>query len=177
VSDDRYPWYPWYVRDYRSSDRVLALTPLQRGIYRELLDVAWMKGWIPANDIIELARAARVPVSMMQRNWPAIRQLFEPLPGLDGERLTSERLERERAQVDKRRAQAAEAGRRSAAARNGRSTDVQRQSTNTSHHSTTQALVTQAAELPTPHTRPVRTAADWKRLLDKPEPRGGADVS
>lgn len=171
MSDERYPWYPWNVRDYRSSDRVLALTPLQRGIYRELLDVVWIKGWIPATDIVQLARAARVSVSMMERNWNAIRPMFTPLPGLDGECLTSDRLEVERRHIDSRREKAAEAGRASAAARNGRSTSVQRPSTNTVQHSTIQALVTQAAELPTAVTpRPARSAAEWKRLLDTENP-------
>jgi uncharacterized protein YdaU (DUF1376 family) len=176
VSDDRYPWYPWYVADYRASRRVQSLSIVQRGIYRELLDECWVKGFI-SDDVVELARICAISVSLMERHWPAVRTLFVQVKGVDGGFLTSERLERERAQIDKRRAQAADAGRRSAAARNGRSTTVQRPSTNTAQHNTTQALVTQAAELPRPHTGPVRTAADWKRLLDKPDQRGGADVS
>ena len=155
MSDDRYPWYRWDVRDYRSSDRVLALTPLQRGIYRELLDVVWIKGWIPASDIVQLAQMARVPVAMMQRNWPAIRDMLDALPGMDGERLTSERLEDERRHIDKRRTQASEAGRRSAEARNDRSTTVQRPSTKRK-----EAPFTHVAELPTGTGTPPTRFAD-----------------
>lgn len=172
MSEDKYPWYRWDVRDYRSSDRVLALTPLQRGIYRELLDMVWLKGWIPASDLVQLAQMARVSVAMMQRNWPAIREMFTPLPGMDGERLTSDRLEDERRHIDKRRAQAAEAGRRSAEARNDRSTTVQRPSTKRreGEEKRTDTLVTQAADLPTDTSpRPARSAAEWKRLLELPE--------
>lgn len=175
MSDDRYPWYRWDVRDYRSSDRVLSLTPLQRGIYRELLDVVWIKGWIPASDIVQLAQMARVPVAMMQRNWPAIREMFTPLPGMDGERLTSDRLEDERRHIDKRRAQASEAGRKSAAIRNDRSTTVQRTSTKRKEveEKRTEAPFTHVAELPTDTgTQPTRLADVLATL--KAESRGAA---
>ncbi len=126
------PYYRWFPQSYRASDRVSALTPMQRGIYRELLDVVWMKGFIPASDVVELARMARVPVSVMQRAWPAVRLMFVPLPGLDGECLTSERLEGERTQQDAVRVQQSLAGKRSAALRNARSTPVERPSTSSS---------------------------------------------
>lgn len=131
-TETRLPYYPWYIADYRASDRVAALTPMQRGIYRELLDVIWLKGFIPASDVVQLARMARVPVSVMQRAWPAVREMLEPLPGLDGECLTSGRLEVERRKILTKRVKQAEAGKASAASRNGRSTDVQRRSTSRS---------------------------------------------
>jgi uncharacterized protein YdaU (DUF1376 family) len=150
---------------------------VQRGIYRELLDQVWLKGWIPANDLVALSRIARVSVSLFEKNWPKVRELFVPLPGMDGERLTSERLERERGEIDRRRAKQAEGGRHSAERRKQAPSNRQVASTNTAQHNTTQALVTQAVELPTPHNGPVRSAAEWKRLLETTEPRGGADVS
>lgn len=162
MSDDRYPWYRWDVRRYRASDRVLAMTPLQRGIYRELLDVVWIKGWIPASDLVQLAQMARVSVAMMQKNWPTIRDMFIALPGMDGERLTSETLEEERRHIDKRRAQASEAGRKSAEARNDRSTTVQRTSTKRKEgeEKRTEAPVTHVAELPTANGAPPARLAD-----------------
>ena len=167
MSDNRYPWYPWYVSDYRGSRRVQGLSIEQRGIYRELLDECWIKGFIP-DDVVKLAGICAIRVKLMQRHWPTVKNMFDTLPGSDGKFLISARLEVERKHIDARRAQAASAGRASAASRNGRSTDVQRQPTNTAQHSTTQALVTQAVELPTDiSTRPPRKAGDWERLADQ----------
>lgn len=43
------PWYPWYVRDVLTSERVDLLTLAEEGAYRRALDKAWMIGSIPAN--------------------------------------------------------------------------------------------------------------------------------
>jgi uncharacterized protein YdaU (DUF1376 family) len=35
------PWYPWYLDDYMSSEKVELLTMEEEGVYRRLLDRAW----------------------------------------------------------------------------------------------------------------------------------------
>jgi len=166
MSADRYPWYPWYIAEYRASRRVKALSIIQRGIYRELLDECWLRGFIP-DDVVELASICAISVSLMERHWPAVSKLFIQVRGMDGGFLTSERMEVERAKRDALREKKVAAGKASAESRNTRSTPVQQRSTSTAHHITTHPLGTQAAELPTDISpRPVRSAAEWKRLGD-----------
>lgn len=43
------PWYPWYVRDVLTSERVDLLSLAEEGGYRRALDRAWMIGSVPAN--------------------------------------------------------------------------------------------------------------------------------
>lgn len=39
--------YPWYIADWRESETRRRLTPLQRGLYRELLDYCFLEGSLP----------------------------------------------------------------------------------------------------------------------------------
>jgi len=93
------PYFKWYPLSYRASHRVRALSALQRGLYRELLDECWLKGGI-ADDPPQLARVCGVKPSVFVENWPKIRDLFIEVPNTDGHFLTSERLEGERTQQD-----------------------------------------------------------------------------
>lgn len=40
----RFPWFPFYVADWRMSNTVRAMTYEQRGVYAELLAIAWDDG-------------------------------------------------------------------------------------------------------------------------------------
>ena len=41
---DRFPWFPFYAADWRLSNTVRAMTYEQRGVYLELLCIAWDDG-------------------------------------------------------------------------------------------------------------------------------------
>ena len=47
------PFMPWYPSDFRNDVNVLPLTRAQRGIYRDLLDLAWMSGDCSVPDSFE----------------------------------------------------------------------------------------------------------------------------
>jgi uncharacterized protein YdaU (DUF1376 family) len=119
------PYYRWYVGDYLASARVQKLTYIEKGLYRQLLDECWRKGYIP-DDCVRLAEICGCPVGVMVKSWRALRKMWITLPYGDGDFLTSDRLEVERTEEDTKRVQASLAGQASAAKRNGRSTDVER---------------------------------------------------
>ena len=122
--DKALPYYRWYVAEYRGSLRVQDISWQARAIYREVLDEIWRSGCI-ADEIQIIASVSRVPIGVVIKHWPQVRNLLVPVPGLDGQLLTSERLEAERSKDDKARVQRSLAGQASAAARqralNGRS--------------------------------------------------------
>ena len=115
------PYYRWYWREHRGSRKVQRLSPLERGLHRELLDEQWEKGWIP-DDIEKLAEICDCPVEMMCEAWPNIRRCYEPIED-DPSKLINSRLERERTETDSKRAACARAGLASANAKHA-STDV-----------------------------------------------------
>lgn len=112
MSDDamQYPWYPWYIDAYRASRRVQKLDITQRGIYRELLDECWKKGYIP-DDLVKLAEICSCPVATIESNWSAVRPLFDVLPNSDSQLLCSARLEVEKKKRDDLHAKKSAAGR------------------------------------------------------------------
>lgn len=121
---DPLPYYQWFVKDYRANRKVQAMTYVERGLYRELLDECWEEGSIP-DDPAKLAEICGCPVGVMAEAWPKIRRCFTPLAGLDGMFLTNDKLESLRHKADKLREAASIAGRKSAERRfNGRSTVV-----------------------------------------------------
>ncbi len=104
------PYYRWYTRDYRASRHANALTYIDRGLLRELLDECWEEGFIP-DDLKKLAEICRCPVGVMSRAWPRLQAFFHPLEGLDGQLLTNPRLELERTESDGIRVKRSAAGR------------------------------------------------------------------
>lgn len=80
---------------------------IARGLYRELLDEQWLKGFIP-NDITLLAEIADCPEEIMRSEWPRIATQFEELsPG----RLVNPKLEEMRTASDIYRVRQAQFGR------------------------------------------------------------------
>jgi uncharacterized protein YdaU (DUF1376 family) len=175
---DPLPYYKWYLRDYRADRDVQDMGHVARGIYRELIDECWDVGRIP-DDVVALSRIARCPLGVMQRVWPALKPKFTPLDGMDGMFLTHAKLERQRTETDAVRVKRSLAGRANKCEQVLAHVPSSSSSSSNSKSSSSLngTLVTQAVELPTPHTGPVRSAAEWKRLLETTEPRGGADVS
>jgi uncharacterized protein YdaU (DUF1376 family) len=95
------PYYRWYWRDWRSSRSVGDLHYVARGLYRELLDECWAKGFIP-DDPAQLARICGCPLSVMKTHWPALASFFVFVK--DG-MYVNERIENERSDSDKLRAE------------------------------------------------------------------------
>jgi uncharacterized protein YdaU (DUF1376 family) len=87
------PYYLFYLGLYRSSRKVQSMGYVQRGLYRELLDECWVKGYIPDN-IKELAKICHCPPSRFAQAWPRLSKCFIPLePGkLESERMSKEAL-------------------------------------------------------------------------------------
>lgn len=67
------PRMPWYPRDFRSSTLLWPL--VARGVYRELLDLSWDLGGLPADpdDLREILRAS---LEEWKRAWPYIEPKF-----------------------------------------------------------------------------------------------------
>ena len=103
------PYYRWYPSDYRLSRHAQRLTYIERGLYRELLDECWLEGCIP-DDLAQLADICNCPIGVMRRAWAKLKELFEPITGMDGILLKNRRLELERTIQDRRRAQTKAAG-------------------------------------------------------------------
>jgi len=72
-----FPYYRWDVRAWRDSQSVRVLTPLQRGIYRDLIDECIVAGGIPS-DPSKIARLVGLSEDELRRDvWPAIAHFFE----------------------------------------------------------------------------------------------------
>jgi uncharacterized protein YdaU (DUF1376 family) len=100
-------YYPWFVRDYRSSRKVQRMGWAARGFYRELLDEEFLEGSLPT-DITALADICGCPVKVMEKAWHEIRPCFDEVDG----RLVNAKLEEIRTERDQIRVKRAEAGRR-----------------------------------------------------------------
>lgn len=42
------PWYRWNPTKWQGSRKVQHMTWAERGLYRELMDECWLKGWVPS---------------------------------------------------------------------------------------------------------------------------------
>jgi hypothetical protein len=141
------------------------MTHVERGLYRELLDECWEEGQIP-DDVSKLAEIARCPVGVMAEAWPNLKPCFRPTEGLDGMFLQSPRMEQVRTEQDAFRLKQSQR-RKGTTVNHGqpRSSIIVKKSKEEKGN----ALVTQAAELPTAtaiEQRPPRSAGDWRKLLD-----------
>lgn len=160
------PWYPWYVTLYRANRKVRRLTYVERGLYRELLDECWDDGSIP-DDVPKLAEIAGCPVGVMAEAWPNLRPLFEPSEGLDGMYLQSPRLEQIREAQNAFRAKQSQRRKGTTVNHGQPRLTIESREEKRKEEKANGPLVTQAAELPPPTTRPPRKAEDWRKLLEK----------
>lgn len=116
------PYYRWYWQAWRANRAVQRMTPLARGLYRELLDEQWAEGFVP-DDPEKCAEICNCRLVDFRREWPAIRERFAVRgPGI----LINERLELERTSVDEVRVKNSQAGRRGGLAKAGHGPDLQR---------------------------------------------------
>lgn len=80
---------------------------IAKGLYRELLDEAWIEGSLP-NDMSELADICDCPVDVMYEQWPRILVCWQLN---ENGRWVNDKLESLRTEVDAIRVTKAEAGR------------------------------------------------------------------
>lgn len=77
---DDFPWFPAYTAKWLLSKAVRLMTFEQRGIYWELLCIAWRDQGIPA-DLEDVATLIGCPLDVLERAWRRIGPLFEPKDG------------------------------------------------------------------------------------------------
>src|SRR5215472_15924032 len=100
------PYYKWMWRDYRGNRRVQRMSWQARGIFRELLDEAWSEGMIP-DDLNELAEIVGCATEAMARYWAEIEPCWRKVDG----GYINNKLDRQRTEMDLRRASNARSGR------------------------------------------------------------------
>lgn len=83
------PWYPWYVRDVLTSERVDLLSLAEEGAYRRALDKAWMVGSVPADPKdLAVVIGSKCTVKIAER----VLTMFVPMPNNPG-RMVNQKLE------------------------------------------------------------------------------------
>lgn len=102
------PYFKFYPADWLADRTVRTMSPEARGIYWDLLAVAWNEGGIPA-DPSSLAGWLGVTPKRFQRIWVEIEGCWES----NGHSLlVNPRLERERREASEARQRRVEAGRK-----------------------------------------------------------------
>lgn len=87
-------WFSFYVYEFMSDERVVAMTLEQVGAYVLLMLGQWINGSIPS-DIPALARILKRTTAEMEILWAGVGPCFTPHPTESG-RLIQKRLEEER---------------------------------------------------------------------------------
>jgi uncharacterized protein YdaU (DUF1376 family) len=112
------PYYKFFVQDWRASRKVRRMSITEKGIYRELLDEAWVEGSIPSG-MSELAEICDCPEQVLADAWHKVGKCF--VDAGNG-RLVNLRLNEERTETDQKRAAKALAGRAGGLAKSHAST-------------------------------------------------------
>lgn len=99
-------YYKWHWQTWRANRKVQRMNYIERGLYRELLDECWAEGFIP-DDIEKLADICGCPVDVLANAWQVLSKCFA---NAGNGFLYNERLEQERTDMDKTRANRARAG-------------------------------------------------------------------
>lgn len=119
-------WHKWYPSRWLSSETRLRMTPTERAIYRDLLDVCYQEGSIPSDERT-LAGLAAVSITELRRAWPEVSKKFIPT---DDGRLTNpvcvEEMRHREESMERRTKAGRIAGISSAAVRRQSSTNRQR---------------------------------------------------
>lgn len=72
------PWYKWFVRDWLTSETRFGMTLAERGLYRDLLDIHYSEGSIPAD--VRKLRAMVGAHKGFTRAWGTVQQFFDQHP-------------------------------------------------------------------------------------------------
>lgn len=108
----RSPAFQFYPNDFLSDANVIVMSLHERGAYITLLCVCWQQGTLP-NNVEQLARFCGSPVPAFRKLWPAVEKCFR----VSGDRLTHQRLDRERKKQRDYRKLQSDKGKASAASR------------------------------------------------------------
>jgi uncharacterized protein YdaU (DUF1376 family) len=109
VTDPKSPAFQFYVKDWRSSQRVSRMSFKERGMYLELLIEQWDKGPLPLT-VPALAASIGAKLTEFAKCWPILKTCFLQTP----EGYLNERLERERLKQQMRRQRASDSGKEGA---------------------------------------------------------------
>src|SRR5436190_2785442 len=147
----------WSVTDWRSDEMFLQLDNREQGIYRNLIDECWMRGFI-SSDLTTLAQISREPVEYFTGLWAKISYKFHPVES--GHRLIHPRLEEDRTRLKGiRRSRARSAAEGNAEKRRRREASAKARGT----HSETQwhaMLILSDFQCVRCHYRPLKLAKD-----------------
>lgn len=72
--------YPWYIKDWLLSEARLTMTLEERGLYRDMLDMFFDQGSLPADERA-LFRMAACETHEFKRAWPVVRKKFTERDG------------------------------------------------------------------------------------------------
>lgn len=116
MSTPKGPPLPWWPRDFATDEHVALMTWEEQGIYRHLLDMAWLHGSIPA-DPAALAKLCRnIHLRSFRKVWAKLSSRFIATDG-NPCRLTNGKLERVRVESEDYRKSQSDKGKRGAKAR------------------------------------------------------------
>lgn len=82
--------YPWYFLSWRGSRTRLKLSLEARGLFREVLDLMYEDGGVPANNDDELRRLTGATQREWKRSWPSVKAL---LAATDQDTLTHRKVQ------------------------------------------------------------------------------------
>ena len=106
MAKEQSPAFQFYPKDWLSDDRVMAMTPAQRGCYVQLLATCWLAVKLP-DDPVALANISGVSELFFSAEiWPAVGACFQR----DGKFLRHKRLDEERRKQRVFRKRASSAG-------------------------------------------------------------------
>ena len=122
--EDRLPWFPFWLNDWETDEKVRAMGPAARGIYIALLGMQWRQGSIPA-DVLTILRLIHMPPDPMtnpthapnEHLWridteSCLEQVLECFPEIGNGRRQNRRLEQVRAEQEEFRQLQSEKGKR-----------------------------------------------------------------
>ena len=97
MTDKKLPYMPWFTGDWQGSRSVRLMSLAARGLYREMIDLAWDQGEVPDSPGM-VARMAGVPKSEVLEVWGEVRGMFTAV----GDKLTLPKVERLRGRAKNR---------------------------------------------------------------------------
>ncbi|CAB4130483.1 Protein of unknown function DUF1376 [uncultured Caudovirales phage] len=74
------PWYKWYPSNWLASEARMRMSPSERSIYRDLLDICYQEGSIP-DDERTLAGLSAVSTIEFRAAWPEVSKKFVSVGG------------------------------------------------------------------------------------------------
>lgn len=153
--------FPWYPENWRRSETRMRLSPIARGLFRELIDYQMSEGSLPAEAPM-LAKIADCPPTEFAEIWPDLEASF-PISS-DGRRRNPQAVDTYNKLKDFR-AQMKAAGARGAAMRHGKPISQAKATPSPSHAQaeatlcSTSTSTSTSTSVASPSAKPARTRA------------------